>query len=232
MELAQQMATVQDEVKLLKGEIKTILRELRTAVLSQDNPFATDASPPAFQPVARPAPEESGEQPGDPGAEEETLESPAELPAMPPAGPAAPPVAGLGAPSATSPAPVPPSQPPTPIHSDMEGDDGPAEQPARHWDLLTIASLTAWAEDSLGALGSKRYQLVLELAGFAGLVSQDVRDVLSRLDQGAPAEKEEERPMNINECLVVLRQLEAILDGEKVSRLPRRRMRRSRSRAR
>ncbi len=242
MELTQQMATVQDEVKLLKGEIKTILRELRTAVLSQDNPFATDASPPAFQPVARPASEEPGAQPADPDAEEETTELPVELPAMPFDGPAPSPIAAPAASAPQSaagpggaigaPLPTPEPQPPTPIHPEAEGDAQPGEPPAKRWNLLTIASLTAWAEDSLAALGSKRYQLVLELATFAGLVSQDVRDVLSRLDQAESPEKDEGRSMNINECLVVLRQLEAILDGEKVTKLPRRRVRRSRSRPR
>ncbi len=46
MELTEQLGTLQDEVKLLKGEIKAILKELRTAVLSSDNPFTMDAGGP------------------------------------------------------------------------------------------------------------------------------------------------------------------------------------------
>jgi hypothetical protein len=50
------------------------------------------------------------------------------------------------------------------------------------------------------------------------------------MSQFAPEQETNERPMNINDCLVVLHQLEAILQGEKVKRLPRRRARRSRIR--
>lgn len=251
MELTQQMTAVQDEVKLLKGEIKTILRELRTAVLSQDNPFSTDANPPAFQPVSRAGPEVSDGQPDAVENEEVAPGPPEALPAVPPAAPPAPPAAAeLPAPPSAapitppgavpagppaSPAAVPehlPIQAPTPIKSHDEQITAVAEPPPRQWDLLTIASLAAWSEESLASLGPKRYRLVLELATFADLVPQNVRDVLDGMAQETPVEKDENRPMNINECLVVLRQLEAILQGEKVTRLSRRRARRSRNRAR
>jgi hypothetical protein len=71
---------------------------------------------------------------------------------------------------------------------------------------------------------------VLELACFAELLSPDVKSVLCDMSQFAPEQETNERPMNINDCLVVLHQLEAILQGEKVKRLPRRRARRSRIR--
>jgi hypothetical protein len=50
-----------------------------------------------------------------------------------------------------------------------------------------------------------------------------VRDVLGGLADLVPPREGEERPMHVNECLVVLRQLEAILQGEKITKLPRRR---------
>ena len=40
MELNAKLASLEDEVKLLKGEVKLILSEIRTAILGQDNPFA------------------------------------------------------------------------------------------------------------------------------------------------------------------------------------------------
>ena len=96
--------------------------------------------------------------------------------------------------------------------------------------MLTIASLAAWSEDALRSLGPKRFQIVLELACFADLVTSDVKDTLSNMAELVPDQEADERPMNINDCLVVLHQLEAILQGDKVRNLPRRRRRRSRIR--
>ena len=57
----------------------------------------------------------------------------------------------------------------------------------------------------------------------AGLLSIDAREVLAGLIDADTLSYEDERPLNVNECLVVLRQLEAIVHGEKVVKLPRRR---------
>jgi hypothetical protein len=216
MELNQQVATLQDEVKLLKGEIKAILKEMRAALLNRDNPFAADA-PPVFRPVGR-----SNEQEADDefDAQLAALETPRESPA-----PSA--VHQPAAPAPETPLPVAPTQlpvaqpapEPTPLH---RAEPEPPAPP--RWDLLTIASLTAWAEDALATLGPKRFQIVLELACFAELLPLDVRNVLAGLADLIPEQPQrEERPLHINESLVVLRQLEAILQGEKVTKLPRRR---------
>jgi len=221
MELNQQVATLQDEVKLLKGEIKAILKEVRAALLNRDNPFTADA-PPIFRPVVR-----SNEQEADEefNAQLAALQAPQEAPGQPagqqPAAPA--PETPLPLPLAPAQLPVaqpaPAQQEPTPLY---RAEPEPSAAP--HWDLLTIASLTAWAEDALATLGPKRFQIVLELACFAELLPLEVRNVLAGLVELIPDHPQrEERPFHINESLVVLRQLEAILQGEKVTKLPRRR---------
>lgn len=222
MELNQQVATLQDEVKLLNGEIKAILKEVRAALLNRDNPFTADA-PPVFRPVARSAEEGADEEfsarlaalqapqnaPGQPAAQQPVAQEPAgPSPDTPPA--------PLPLPMAQA---APPPQEPTPLY---RAEPEPPAPP--RWDLLTIASLTAWAEDALATLGPKRFQIVLELACFAELLPLDVRDVLAGLADLIPEQPQrEERPLHVNESLVVLRQLEAILQGEKVTKLPRRR---------
>ena len=72
-------------------------------------------------------------------------------------------------------------------------------------------------------LGPRRYQFVLKLAAFAELLTPEAQEVLSGLDESDPSEKPDERSISVNECLVVLRQLDAIVHGERVIRLPRRR---------
>ncbi len=215
MEITSQIANLEDEVKLLKGEIKSVLKEIRAAVLSQDNPFSMNAisltSPSASPALAQPVP--------------------------PPAHEAAP----QGSPPLSFPAPPRPevaAEPPQIFHEEpaarrrapeaarpREDAPDPADDDKRP-SLLTIASLLGWVEDTLISLGPCRFRLTLELAYFAELLSPEVRDVLRDLPQLWPDATEPERPLSVNECLLVLRQLEAILQGEQVTRLPRRRARR------
>jgi len=263
MELTQTVSVLQDEVTLLKGEIKTVLKELRAALLSNDNPFSLDA--PKFHSVDRPA-EGSADaagaeapSPAQPSPPEAPAAAPPEsqtpVPAPPPAAPGEPagtaPIAGPEIPAPPAPvlgevAGTPTAGPlaalpadksaghePVPLRpsrraEERAGEADTAVSLAPRWDLLTIASLAAWLEDALASLGTKRLRLVLDLACFAELISADVRDVLRDMAQVDPDQTGGDRPMNINECLVVLHQLEAILKGEKVSNQPRRRTSRRR----
>ena len=297
MELTNQVANLQDEVKLLKGEIKSILKEIRTAVLSRDNPFsvgldsvqtaadkrsapteepsssAVDLSPiaPALQipplasaPEPTPPPQpiliQGAPPPAPPWAGSVPTPQPAPAPFTPAAAPTplAPPSIqpepeAPGAPHAT-PTKIPqgaaaaealeahepealedeekPANEPIPIRPVNQQDEQTLEQLADEaapvkerpsWSLPTIAGLAVWAEDALMTLGQRRFQFVLELATFGGLLSSDAREVLGSLMDADTLSHEDERPLNVNECLVVLRQLEAIVHGEKVVKLPRRR---------
>lgn len=309
MELTNQVATLQDEVKLLKGEIKSILKEIRTAVLSRDNPFSVGLeavqvpneqsreSTPAQEP-ALPAPAPKPIEPAPivpaplaPGAQMPPISPMApglQMPSAPQGGlnlggaPPAPNWAGPVPASQPAPAPFTPSAAPAPLAPPIKRpepeappksakrasaaealeDDEPEEleaeeeadnepipiRPAKKqvrraeqqdeqsldegaasvkerptWSLSTIAGLAVWAEDALVSLGPRRFQFVLELATFAELLSNDARDVLASLIDADTLSHEDERPLNVNECLVVLRQLEAIVHGEKVVKLPRRR---------
>ncbi|MCH8007686.1 MAG: hypothetical protein IIC91_02360 [Chloroflexi bacterium] len=301
MELTNQVATLQDEVKLLKGEIKSILKEIRTAVLSRDNPFSVglesvqtpmDEKTPAPEPVlpaiqptpiaqapvapiaptfqvpATPQPTlapqisspqpaaviQGGPQPGPAWAGPVPESQPAPAPFTPSAAPArlAPPP-GNAEPEAPTAAHAKSTQqaaeaeapegdePEAPEAEEMAANEPIPIRPAKQrqdeqsldeaapvkawpsWSLPTIAGLAVWAEEALIALGPRRFQFVLELATFAELLSSDAREVLASLMDADTLSHEEERPLNVNECLVVLRQLEAIVHGEKIVKLPRRR---------
>ncbi len=320
MELTNQVATLQDEVKLLKGEIKSILKEIRTAVLSQDNPFSVGLeavqvpneqsreSTPAQEPaLPAPAPKPIEPAPIVPAPLAPAPLAPAfQVPPMPQMNSPQPPImiqggappapnwAGPVPASQPAPAPFTPSAAPAPLAppikqsepdapalappksarraaevealeaeepEEMEAveeadnepipirsakkqvrrakqqdeqsldeeaalEAAPVAAPARErpaWSLPTIAGLAVWAEDALVTLGPRRFQFVLELATFAELLSSDAREVLASLIEADTLSHEDERPLNVNECLVVLRQLEAIVHGEKVIKLPRRR---------
>ena len=54
MELGSKVTALEEEVAVLKGEIKMILQEVRTAVLARENPFAVDTYDPAPALVPQP----------------------------------------------------------------------------------------------------------------------------------------------------------------------------------
>ena len=236
MDVNSQVSVLQDDVKLLKNEIKTVLKELRTAVLSRDNPFSANTGQP------QPAASDSSASSSEAKEPEEKLaipQAPAPAPSTPPlaAAPGAPP-AGM-APGAPPAGMAPGAPPPAAASSDTAEDEPPArgskgagrpklkivrsdeeEPPEQHWNLLTVASLAAWAEEAVETLGLRSFQIVLELACFADLLTPKLRDVLDNVGRLSPELDDDGLPMNINECLVLLRQLEAIVSGGAVEHAP------------
>ncbi len=315
MELNSQVATLQDEVKLLKGEIKAVLKEIRTAVLSQDNPFSADTTiPTSSRPTQFAEPDEEPARPkrvleipsvesiaiptfgGAPAAQPMAAQAGGVAPAMPSLAPAPqgppvqqptlmPPPAAPVQPPAPMPSTAAPMQPPAPAVTNIirypgapgqqsspagasrpvasqeldadetaelaaeigedaavdEYEDAPAtterpagqRQPARArqperndqqtWTLASVAGLAVWAEEALATLGPRRYRFVLKLAAFAELLPDEAREFLAELDNSGDDDPGDDVPVSVNECLVVLRQLDAIVHGERVIRLPRRR---------
>lgn len=220
MEITSQLANIEDDVKLLKGEIKSILKEIRTTVLTSDNPFSANTSSIRASASASASIPDAGPAPVDPsdassaGTQEPAAFSPrpVELPVPQPRG--------------EPPRDVPQNQAsfaePVSLHSEAPAREAPAEPTS----LFTIASLLAWAEDAISTLGARRFRLMLELAYFAELLSPEVRDVLREVAEIWSKKDEPDQPVSVNECLLQLRQLEAIVNGDRVTRIPRRRSRR------
>jgi hypothetical protein len=226
MEITAQIVALEEEVKILKGEIKSILEEIRGAVLAQDNPFGPQSGLQVFRPIER------SDSTGEPSAQanEASLEPttppvtldeadealpgvmPAEPPGTPPGdwgGPqmASPPaMAGAGpqaAPIPAAPAGNPEASPALP----------PAEAPAPYpWSVSTIASLVAWVDETSSRLGSTHLQMILDLARFAGLLPQEAEEALLKVIKLASSRKDS-ATVSVNDTLVALRQLEAIFQG-------------------
>lgn len=189
-QLETRVATLEDEGKIIKGEVKQVLTEIRSAILVRDNPFEGAADFRAPAPAAQPA--------------EMHVAAPPVVVVHEPAPPAPePPRAAAPAPEAPPKEPIMlrPQQPPAP----------PAPLPAQQpqWSLLTIAGLSAWAEDAMRRLGALRVEILLDLCEAAGHLTPEARQALSRvteLDLPEPATQ----PSN-NETIVILRQLEALV---------------------
>lgn len=185
-QLETRVATLEDEGKITKGEIKQILTEIRSAILARENPFdnglPVQIGPAAAVPVA-PAP-----------ATPPIAAAPEPITAPPPPAPV------IEAPAAREPIAL---RQPVP----------PAPDPQPQWSLLTVAALSAWAEDAMTRLGALRVEILLDLCEASGHITPDARKALSRiteLDVAEPA-----TPPSQNETAALLRQLDALLlEGE------------------
>jgi hypothetical protein len=213
MEITAQIAALEEEVKLLKGEIKSILEEIRTSVLARDNPFVFQAGLPVFRPVERsettsepaPAPEEA--HPGATTAPATASEVEDPLPRVVRVEPTAtPPETGDGPESAPLPAMA---------RSGLEVTPLPAMAEAavpQAWNVSTIAGLIAWVDETTSRLGTAHLQMILDLAPFAGLIPPEAEEALLKVVKLASSRKES-ATVSVNDTLVALRQLEAIFQG-------------------
>jgi hypothetical protein len=205
-QLESRVATLEDEGKIVKGEVKQMLTEIRNVILGRDNPFENESTfgsrAPAMTTIVShtreqaPVPEPKPEPKPEPVAEEEPEPEPEPEPEIEEPAPRAEPVKE---PVMLRPQPVPPPAPsPEP------------QQP--QWSLLTIAGLSAWAEEAVRRLGSLRLEILLDLCEAAGHLTPEARVALARVTElDLP---EPEQVPSTNETVVILRQLDALVNDE------------------
>lgn len=202
-QLESRVATLEDEGKIVRGEVKQILTEIRSAILVRDNPFENESmlnrgsssvvsadithmtAPPRPEPVAPPPP--PAPEPVRPPVAEELPEPEPEFEPEP-----------VKEPIMLRPQPV--QSPPAPE----------PQQP--QWSLLTIAGLSAWAEEAMRRLGSLRLEILLDLCEAAGHLTPEARVALARVTELDIAEPE--HTPSTNETVVILRQLDALVNDD------------------
>jgi hypothetical protein len=210
--LNSKVAALEDEMRIIKGEVKQVLTEIRSAILVQDSPFEespTRARPVQIVPAVEPA-------------RVEIVMPHVEEPA-----PTAKPVV-LAEPPHTEPAHMElsrqdahpePNTPPHQLHATQPQvaqhgaplQHAPVPHQAR-WSLLTIANLAAWAEEAFQRLGGLRLAILLDLCEVSGYLSPEARLALARVsDLDIPSPEQPASPMEVT---VMLRQLDALLQGE------------------
>jgi hypothetical protein len=195
-QLETRVSTLEDEGKILRGEVKQVLTEIRSAVLVRDNPFEGETAL-----AGAPAPHMANTVVATPAPQ---IHLHAEQPAPEPRPePVAPPPH----------APEPPAREPVPIRQAVVAPPPEPEPKRPNWSLLTIAGLTAWAEDAMRRIGSLRLEILLDLCEAAGHISPEAREAMSRVAElDIP---EPQQPPTTNETVMVLRQLDALVnDGD------------------
>ncbi len=220
--MEEKLNALEEEMSILKGEIKSILQEVRTAVLAAENPFAPAAQRAPASPV---------------------LPFEAEpLPALPAIVPSAPPVSDWpGArsfqaseeqeddlpPPALEPAPTegrggrkrrlerPSKDQAVASEGGSAGREKPAAPPATpRTSLRSLPSLLAWVEATRERLDEPQFALVLGFARYAGLIDSGLEELLTRAGALVPSTEAQE-PATAGECIVAIRQLDTLLAQKK-----------------
>jgi hypothetical protein len=195
-QLETRVSTLEDEGKILRGEVKQVLTEIRSAVLVRDNPFEGDSAL-----TGAPAPHMANTVVATPAPQIHLhTEQPAPAPKPEPVAPQH--------------VPEPPAREPVPLRPQVVAAPAPEPESQRpNWSLLTIAGLTAWAEDAMRRIGSLRLEILLDLCEAAGHISPEAREAMSRVAElDIP---EPQQPASTNETVMVLRQLDALVnDGD------------------
>lgn len=217
--LSSKVSALEDEMRIIKGEVKQVLTEIRSAVLAQDSPFEEGPSRPrAVQIVPAVVEEPARVEIVMPRMEPEHL--PTAHPAQPPHnGPAPhPDQAAIHAPASPHDPYAPPTGHAQPPHAPAVHQQAAVSHTAR-WSLLTVANLAAWAEEAIQRVGAERLTILLDLCEVAGYLPPEARQALARVSELEIAPPD--RPASPMEVTVLLRQLDALLQGEHADQGPR-----------
>jgi hypothetical protein len=186
MDLTPRVEALEQEVSVLKNEIKAILQEVRTAVLAHDNPFASaSAAVPSSSHAASP-------QPAPRPVEEP---EPAVLRPVPAADQDKPSPRAL------------PSQLDTVSQAPLEAA---AKQPGsgRRWSRQELATFMEWAQDVTARFGRKELAVMLGISRHGGLISPQLEETLLKL--GETLGLAESKPASLSDFMLSLRELDAL----------------------
>jgi hypothetical protein len=200
MELGSKVTALEEEVAVLKGEIKTILQEVRTAVLARENPFAAGAYENLPIPTQSPAPEaEFAPLPLTPAPEEpqpETSPKVIQLHTLP----------ELEQPGATT--------TPFPGRDETDAARSRASTPRanRRWSVGSLATLVAWTQETAARLDETEMDIVLSLARYGGLIDEELETTLIKLSAPLLSKNLESGQKGASDYLLALRELSALIE--------------------
>jgi hypothetical protein len=187
MELQAKLTALEEEVGILKVEIKSILQEVRVAVLARQNPFLADD----LDRAVPPAPVTSVASPAD------TVASPNPVPAT------ADEVLAAVAPG--TPARIVRLAPSGPSEMD-EKEEGPVAAQARR--PVDLAALMVWLQETAEAFSPTELTMLITIACYGGLLDEGLKQAL--IDLSHQVARERPAQASMSEFSLALRKLEAI----------------------
>jgi hypothetical protein len=198
MDLTARVTALEEENQLLKGEIKTILQELRTAVLNRDNPFAggMDSMPMISQRPEVMTPR-SMEQPMQDASVAPSGNVVKMFESMPGADLSSQMLSRAFAQQWAS--------------AQEPASRAPEEVAATRWSVHSLAALMSWTKEAALRFNPDDLGLILSLARYGRLIDEDLQGTLTQLAKTF-APEELPPPVSSTDYLLALRELDALLD--------------------
>jgi len=193
MDLEARVTLLEDEIGILKGEIKTILLDVRTAFLAQYNPFTIAALPPQAEPQRFDA--------TGPFAGNDVVAAEPETPVFtkPNVHPMEPMV----------------SETTTTIVQSKRSPKAP------RFEMNTMAMLMAWTQGNMARLNLTEMSSLLALARYGGVIEAELELILNRIAEHfehrvdpRTGEARLKAPATISEYLLALHELNSVLNEE------------------
>jgi hypothetical protein len=187
MDLQAKVTALEEEVNVLKGEIKLILQEVRTALLARENPFTVAST----ESLALPASlrEERGPS-GDRGAVALPERAPEPVPAVVHELPVA-------KTAALKPQPT------------LVAFPSIVEPLAGRLDMPRLAALVNWTQETAAKHSHADVSIILSLARYGGLMEPDLEATLGKISKTVP--QNTNARASIGDLLIALRQLDAMI---------------------
>ena len=189
---------LENEIKVLKNEVQAVLLDLRESYLNMENPFSSVANPAATQqiiiterastresrrePQLKDNPKQENTEPRKSMTEENRKPKIVEPEDETPSESA--PINEIKIRPTRQEAEV------TPVFSSKPESRPVSQEPSTRknskLDLVTMAGLTGWVENSVKKLGRERTEAVLDISGAMGYVSGDLKPLLLKLISLSP----------------------------------------------
>ena len=185
------IAKLENEIKVLKNEVQAVLLDLRESYLNMENPFNSAANPTTVQPIVitqqAPVREPKQELPQGESQKPELVK--------PEKSPQAENISITGLESEIAQEKV---SMPTKLHSKLNSPPVQSTEAATRknikLDLVAVAALTSWVEESTKKIGRERTEAVLDISEAMGNVHSDLRPILVKLIGLAPQSSVESTP--------------------------------------
>jgi hypothetical protein len=192
MELQAQLTALEEEVGMLKGEIKAILQELRVAILARENPFlSNDLDRPG--PAANPA----------------SLFDISDLPPVPPAAVPAPRTATpVVMAQEAAPQPALEAQPASRSKTDLPAveNSGPLLKTGKR--PIDLAALMVWVQESAEGFSHSEFVMLVTMASYADFFDEGLKQAL--IDMSQQIARDPSEKASLADFSLALKQLESI----------------------
>jgi hypothetical protein len=191
MELNEKIKTLEDEVKLMKTEMKSVLIDLRIALNNYENPFVNVRQLEKASEIKASEIKFKAET-GNGGEVEEKYTKEEQESTIEPVEPTINP------------------DPASMTRSEMKKLAG-----ERNIDILLLTRLMNWTDNSLYTIGKEKLNAILNLYDFTGSLAKEMKDLIIKISELSTAKSTPaDNDVEMKNCIQILYQLDKIISGE------------------